>query len=381
MDSPEEALATVEAHLSENPDDASAWNVKGVLQAQKEHFGDALRSFDRAISLDPGLSAAHSNKGRVLMALGSEKASEALRSFETALKLNPDDVQILHDKAQSLRALGRSEAELECYKKLSELVGAEWGVWLRKGDIELELGLFDSALNSFNRALELKEDLTSAYVHKAIALTMLERFGEALKSAKKATKTDPRNIEAWLILGDVNIRAEKYKAAIKALERASDLDPTDASVQNTMGMICYKQGRLKDAVRYLRLAVGRRRKYTTALRNLGLILMELEEWSEARDVLTRLSSIVTDDPDVYDALATAHARMDYFCPAHEAWEKARKLYKRKGNQNDADRVTVLGRAARINCSRQKKALKEKKEREKMQRRFSDRHALRRKKMK
>lgn len=379
MDSPEESLKAIEAHLAANPNDASAWNVRGVIEAQQEQFGDALRSFDQALSIDPNMGPAHSNRGRVLLALGPEKATEALKSFSRALELSPDDVRTLRDKAMSLRALGRSSEELECYTQISELAKSEWSVWLRKGDIELELGQFQSALESFEKALAIKGDLVPALIHRAIALALLDRFDEALKSAKKATKMEPKNIEAWLILGDVNIRAEKYKAALKALDTASGIDPTDASIENTIGMVYYKQGQLNDSIKHLRLAIGRKRKYPTALRNLGLILMELEEWNEALEPLEALASLVKNDPDIFDALATTYARLDDFCPAYDAWEKARKLYKKRGDNDEAERVTALGRASRINCSRQKKAIKAEREREKMTRRFTDRHELRRKK--
>jgi hypothetical protein len=106
--------------------------------------------------------------------------------------------------------------------------------------------------------------------------------------------------------------------------------------------------------------------------------MELEDWPEAAKALESYTSYEKNDSDMFDALATAYARMDDFCPAFEAWEKARKLYKKAGNDAEAERVTSLGRAARINCNRQKKAAKEQREQEKLQRRFSDRHELRRK---
>ena len=379
MASHDESLQEVEKHLANHPDDASAWNAKAVIQAQQEKFGPALRSLDRAISLNPEFAAAHSNRGRVLLALGSNKAADALKSFERALELESGNLVVVRDKAACLRLLGRNEEELACYRQLSEAIPNEWGVWFRMADIELELGRFRSALQKYDKALELQKDLVPAYIHRAIALAMLDRFKEAIKSAQTASKLDPKNVQAWLILGDVNVRAERYKAAMKALNRASEIDPTDSSIENTMGMVSYHDGKLDDAVTYLRRAIAKSRKNTTALRNLGLILMEKEEWQEATEVFDQLTSQVKDDPDIYDAQATNLARLDDFCSAYTAWERARKLYKKREEEHEAERVTLLARAARINCSRQKKALKAEKEREKMQRRFSDRHATRRRK--
>ncbi len=372
-------MKQVEKHLADHPDDASAWNAKAVLQAEQEKFGPALRSLDRAIGIDPEFAAAHSNRGRVLLALGPEKAGEAILSIEKAIELNPTDLTLVRDRAACLRHLGRPEEELACYKKISEEMPNEWGVWFRMGDIELELGRFRSAIQWYDRALELEKNLAAAYIHRAIALAMLDRFKEAVKSGTTATKLEPKSVQAWLILGDVNIRAKRFKSAMKALERASELDPTDSSIDNTMGMVCYNEGRLEDAIRFLRRAVTKERNNATALRNLGLILMELEEWHDASRAFEQLTSFLKDDPDVFDAKATASAHLDDYCSAHSDWEKARKLYKNSGDEREAERVTLLGRAARINCARQKKAVKAEKEREKATRRFSDRHELRRKK--
>jgi tetratricopeptide (TPR) repeat protein len=379
MENLDETLRAVDTHLKSNPDDASAWNTKGVLHAQKQEWGEALRSLDQAIRLNPGLAPAYSNRGRILLSIGPEKASDALKAFEKAQSLLPDDFQILRDKAVALRVLGRAEDELDCYRRLSEVVKNEWGIWLRIGDLQLELGDFKHADLSYKIAIELKDDLVPAFIRRAIALAMGEQYSDALKSAETATKLEPENAEAWLILGDVNLRAGKHRSAMKSLKKASELDPTNASVENTMGMVAYKDGKLDDAVKHLRRALIRRRQYPAAMRNLAFILMEQEEWSEASRIFTDLTGLVKDDPDLFDAGATAFARLDDYCSAEKAWEKARKLYKSRGEDREAERVTALGRAARINCGKLKKAAKAQREDEKLTRRLSDRHEFRRKK--
>ena len=77
MDPVDASLEAVDKHLDANPDDASAWNAKGVFHAQKREFGEALRSLDRALQIDPDLPQAHANRGRILLALGPDKANAA----------------------------------------------------------------------------------------------------------------------------------------------------------------------------------------------------------------------------------------------------------------------------------------------------------------
>ncbi|MFW9793702.1 MAG: tetratricopeptide repeat protein, partial [Candidatus Thorarchaeota archaeon] len=80
MDPVDDSIRAVDKHLKDNPNDASAWNAKGVFHAQKREFGEAIRCLDRALGLQPDFTPAHANRGRVLLALGPEKAVDALES-------------------------------------------------------------------------------------------------------------------------------------------------------------------------------------------------------------------------------------------------------------------------------------------------------------
>ncbi len=379
MTSDRDALASIEQLLQSNPSDATAWNIKGVLLARMNDFGTALRAFDTAIRLNPELAEAHTNRGRVLLALGANRAEESLRSFNRALELSPGNPEALRDKAVALHALGRSAEELDCVRTLSEQISDEPSIWLRRGDLETELGKFEDAVRSFDRALQIDPHLVAALMHRAIALAMVERWKDAIKSAEAATEIAPDSIEAWRVLADVEIRAERHKQAMRALERAAKLAPDDASIYNTMGMVSYKAGHPHEAIKHFRRATTIDRRHISALKNLGIIYMELEQWSEAAQVLSRLTSFYTQDPEIWDIQAVAYARLKDFCAAAKAWENARRLYRKRGDDKEGERVQALGRAARINCSRQKKAWREKREQERATTSFSDRFELRRRK--
>ncbi len=379
MEFNENTLHLLEEHLKSNPRDAMAWNMHGVIMANKGEFGEALRSLDRAVQLDPQSIQAHLNRGRILMALGPDKAQEALRSLDIALQLSPDNPEVLIDKARALRLLGRTREEEETLLKIVKIKADIWQIWVRLGDISLEEGRFKDALGHYKHALDIKDDIVPALMHQAIAYSMLERFKEATRSAERATKISPDDVSTWRVLADVHVRAERFKSARKALKRARELDPSNPSIPFTMGLVEYKDGHLKEAARLFRAAIKRKHDYVRALHNLGLVLMELEEWTEAADIWERLTSIVKNDPTIFDAKATTYAKLKDYCSAHEAWERARKLYKKRDDTVNSTRAAELARAARINCSRQKKAARAQREREKATRSFNDRFEIRRKK--
>ena len=205
MENEEISLSSVEAHLRENPQDASAWNVKGVIHAQREEFGEALRCLDQAIQIDSSLAAAHSNRGRVLLTLSPEKATEALRSFDRALQLKPDDIDILRDKAYALRAMNRPKEELAIYEKLSELAKDNAGVWLRLGDLQLETGDIKGAISSYEDAQAYVASQTSDnYRIVSVSPFSSPLPLEELKSYKLVHPSD-----ATVPIGNINTPAVK----------------------------------------------------------------------------------------------------------------------------------------------------------------------------
>lgn len=381
MEFDESTLHLLEEHLKSNPKDAMAWNIHGVIMANKGEFGEALRSLDRAIQLDPQAAQAHLNRGRILMALGPDKAQDALRSLDIALQLSPDNPEILIDKARALRFLGKTREEEAVLLKIVEAKTDIWQIWVRLGDISLENGEFETALKYYKHALDIKNDIVSALMHQAIAYSLLDRVKEAIKSAEKATRISPDDVSTWRVLADVHIRAERFKSARRALKRARELDPSDPTIPFTMGLVEYKDKHLKEAAKLFKAAIKKKHDYIRALHNLGLVLMELEEWNDAADVWERLTSIVKNDPAIFDAKATTYAKLQDYCSAYKAWERARKLFKQKDDSANWNRVSELARAARINCSRQKKAARAQREREKATRSFNDRFEIRMKKKK
>ena len=339
MSNPEQTLQDLNEYLKEHPKDANAWNTHGVLLATMKQFGPALRSLDHAIKLDSHLHQAHTNRGRVLLSLGLDKAPDALKSFDTALKLKPNDLDALRDKAVALRALNRGTEEMDCLKAIVAEHPDELGAWQRIGDLHLEAGAFPKAESVYLKVIELDDQRARAHIHLAISCSMQEKWNDAIKYAETACKLSPEDVEAWRVLGDVNLRAGKNRSAMKALKKASSIDPTDAYVENTMGMLQYTIGNPKEATRHFKRAIIRDRAYRRAYRNLALISMELEEWKESIDSWEKFIRFEKKDPDAFDALATCYARVDDFCGAADAWEKARKLFKKNDEEKHASRLT------------------------------------------
>jgi tetratricopeptide (TPR) repeat protein len=124
---------------SESTPSSYDWFVEG-MRHETESDGDesAVACYRKALALDPGLAAAHTNLGNIAYAKGQSAAART--EFEAALALDPD--------------------QPEARFNLANLI-------LEAGDLEL-------AVAEFRRVLQIAPDFADAHYNLAVAL---ERLG------------------------------------------------------------------------------------------------------------------------------------------------------------------------------------------------------------
>ena len=125
------------------PANAYQWFAEAIVleeqgQSEPERLDDAVACYRKALSLDAGLAAAHTNLGRIAHRRGDPRA--AREAFESALALDPD--------------------QPEARFNLANLI-------LESGDLEL-------AVAELRRVLQVAPDFADAHYNLAVAL---ERLG------------------------------------------------------------------------------------------------------------------------------------------------------------------------------------------------------------
>ena len=83
----EEAIRSFDKALQLAPENAAAWNNRGVTLKNLELYDEAIKSFDNAIEINPDFAMAWNNKGKALSDL--HRYNDALDCFEAALVVDP----------------------------------------------------------------------------------------------------------------------------------------------------------------------------------------------------------------------------------------------------------------------------------------------------
>jgi tetratricopeptide (TPR) repeat protein len=143
---------------------AYAWFQQGLRLEGEDKPDEAAASYRKALVLDPGLGAAHTNLG--VLAHRSGRAAEARAAFEAALAVDPDQPEARYDLAHLL----------------------------------FEAGELDLAAAELRRVLQLRPDFADAHYNLATALEALGGRRQAREHLERFLALRPegdQSLEAW----------------------------------------------------------------------------------------------------------------------------------------------------------------------------------------
>jgi predicted O-linked N-acetylglucosamine transferase (SPINDLY family) len=146
--------------LADDPDNADAMQLKGVLALQGGKADEALALIECAIELEPGAAIFHGNLGFALIHLGRNEDAEA--ALRRAIDLDPKYAR--------------------AHSNLSTLL--------------CDSARFEEAEASIRRAIELEPDQAEAYNNLGVILRNRGEFDAALEAFRQAMTINPANARA-----------------------------------------------------------------------------------------------------------------------------------------------------------------------------------------
>ncbi len=168
-------------------------------------------------------------------------------------------------------------------------------------EAELNAGTPGPALQLANEALQKNPADVDALVHRGLALTELGRLDEARDSLRQAVALQPRNQQALLALGRVQLPVDPAGAEA-SFESELKEDGKNAAVLNDLGIARDLQGRHVDAEAAYRAAIAAEPDMTAARVNLALCLAIRGQGDDA----IRMVQPLADAPE-----ATPKVKQDY----------------------------------------------------------------------
>ena len=175
---------------------ADVYNMLGVIWHDQGSFGKALDSFREALKINPRYTEASLNLAVVYNDLGMYQEARTVY-------------------AQAKTAQSKTPGEPDTFVK-----GKLANMHAELGDIYVGIGMYDSSLTEFRKALKLRPEF--ADIRTKLAKTLHEKgdHASAVRELKRVKKERPEYAPARISLGLTYYTAGKSKEAVDHYEEA-----------------------------------------------------------------------------------------------------------------------------------------------------------------
>lgn len=165
--------------IESGSDFADVYNMLGLMHHEEGKLEKAIRSFEKALVINPYYTEASINLAVVYSDIG--KFTQAIEVYENAKKRASAKAPISGLDPYSTGKLSNLHSDL--------------------ADIYISMGIYDEAIDEYQKALRLSPDFVDIRTKLGIALRDSDKITDASKELKKALSIRPDYIPASLALG------------------------------------------------------------------------------------------------------------------------------------------------------------------------------------
>lgn len=247
------AISYIQKALKINHSSTAYHYNLGNAFKRKGQLDDAILSYQNALQLDTGLADIHYNLGCAFDE--KQQIEDAIISFQKALKLNPNLYDALYNLGNIFHRKGEYDKAMDFYKKALDINPKFPDLYSTVGTYLHTAGQIDEAIVYYQKALQFQADSSSVYNNLGVALKAKGQFEEALKHFQKAIHRDPLNAEAYCNIGIILGGKGKYEESLSHYLKAIQINPTLPDTYCNLGILLKEHGNLSDAEAYFKSAM------------------------------------------------------------------------------------------------------------------------------
>lgn len=117
-----------------------------------------------------------------------------------------------------------------------------------QGNVALENGKIQNAIDYFNKAIEIDSKMAAVYINRGFAYFLKGDFGQAIGDTTRAIELNPEIVEAYGLRGDSYFQEKNYDHAIMDFSKAIELNPKSAGAYRKRASVFYATGELSRAI-------------------------------------------------------------------------------------------------------------------------------------
>lgn len=332
------------------------YNLGNAFFMQKK-YEKAVKSYERALKLNPSLTTARENLAFCLIGTGErEKALEYFKTVSEAditnlrmhqilsglfmemgrypeaeyeinqcITLKPDDVDAYEELGKLLIKQNRLKEGIEAFDNIIRISPQDFPGHYYKAVACYKLGMKKEAVESYRKAVKLNHESYRSYYNMAVALEELGERKEAVEAFNKAIAIKPDFVDAYNNLGIVLSTLGRFDDALETYEEGIRRNPGQFSLFLNMGIMLSESGRHREASSAFRSAIDLKPDEYEIYYYLGASLTEMRHYNDAIEAYKTALEVKPSDSELYYSIATVYALLSRYDIAKDNLKQAIEL--------------------------------------------------------
>ena len=284
--------------LEVSPNNADVLNLMGMIAQAKGLHEQACNWFYQAIKQTPSSAHFYFNLG--LSLFNDNKPIEAIDAYHKAIELRPDLKETYNYLAEVYKSLGDSDKARSNYKKALKVDHNYTDALINLAFLDKDTNTLETIVSSqpsnamaiyyLSRLYDDKPAYEFLLTHNLPVYDIQLRLGElALNFAPdkaedfftRAITLNPCSVTALVNLGNFAVQKQDWQRAEKFYQNAIKLDKNNFEAHAGYAQMLHLSNRKAEALDEYRAAVLLNPESAEISNNLGLILKDIQEYTEA----------------------------------------------------------------------------------------------------
>lgn len=201
-----------------------AWIQKALAFSALKRYPDMLKACERAAFLDQTSPHPYICQGTALDEMG--KPELAIKSYDRAIAVNPNLFEAWQGRGHSYLKLANPQKAIADFQKAIALGKNKASVtWNDLGSLYLTQKNYAKAIEAYQQAINIAASYLPARIGLGNALIAHQKYEAAKSAFKQALALDQKSYEAWYGLARVEERLRNYPLALSSYRQALTLKP------------------------------------------------------------------------------------------------------------------------------------------------------------
>ncbi len=231
--------------------------------------------------------------------INSQQFSKASPIIKKLLRNNPKSVQLWHLKSIIAQGLGNIASCEKALLKTLALDPNHLPALSNLAKLQTHKQLFDSAISTYQKILELDTNNLHALFHIGMLLNKTKQYSNAELYLRKAHTNNAQDINIKLALGQALLNQDLLEESIALFNEIILSAPHNIAALNNKGIALKKQCKWKEAIQILQKALNIAPKQNEIIKNLASCYTLIGDYNESKKLYNKVINTSPLDQDAH----------------------------------------------------------------------------------